>query len=333
MSEPLPFHVADLERFLRDRGLCSGPITVRRVGHGSSTLTYVVHDGHRRVVLRRPPPPPLPPGDHDVLREARFQRALADTPVPVPTVLATAEAGAVMESPCYVMTHVDGIVATTETPPVIDTPSHRRALAETMVDTLAELHGLDVGATGLLDLVEPEGDYGSHLRRFARTGEPQQELPGELAGVLKRLLGDPPQPTPARIVHGDYRLGNLVLAPHAPPQILAVLDWELATVGDPLRDLGYFLATYAVRGEPLHPLTALSSATLAEGYPERRELAERYARITGRDLSRLDWYVAMALWKLAVVFAHQRRSLTQGADSHLARLELVEELLSVARRA
>jgi aminoglycoside phosphotransferase (APT) family kinase protein len=202
-----------------------------------------------------------------------------------------------------------------------------------MVDTLAEIHRVDHAAAGLHDFGRPSRDVEGHLRRFARIIEPQQPgLSGELGAVLERLLDDPPAPREATVMHGDYRLGNLMLAPHGPPQILAVLDWELATIGDPLRDLGYFLATYAVPGEPLHALTALSSATLAHGFPSRRDLAERYAHTTRRDLSRLDWYLAMALWKLAVLFTYQHRRVGQGiGDPYYLRPELADEFLATAR--
>ncbi|MGQ0482874.1 MAG: phosphotransferase family protein [Pseudonocardia sp.] len=332
MNAP-PFQVADLERYLRDRGLCAGPITLNRIGDGHSNLTYLVDDGHRRIVVRRPPPPPIPPGGHDVLREAYIQRALADTAVPVPTILAAEEAGVAMDSPFYVMGHLAGVVATTETPTAIDKREGRRALAETLIDTLAALHAVDHRSAGLEDFGRPSADVERHLRRFSRIVDPGgYGLDGELGAVLEQLLDNPPTPQATTIVHGDYRLGNVMIASDPPPRLLAVLDWELATIGDPLRDLGYFLATYAVPGEPLHGLTSLGTATLAEGYPGRRELAERYAAATGRNITDIRWYMAMALWKLAVLFEYQHRRIAQGiGDPHYADPTLVPELLTAAR--
>lgn len=328
-----PFDVHALETYLCDQGICAGSITLTRIGDGHSNLTYLVDDGYRRVVVRRPPPPPIPPGGHDVLREARVQRALAATPVAVPAILAAEEAGTVMDSPFYVMDHLDGVVATTETPVAIDGPEHRRALAETLIDTVAELHAVDHRAAGLADFGRASSDVERHLRRFSQIVDPDGDgLDGDLGALLDELVDGPPAPQATTIVHGDYRLGNVMIANDAPPRVLAVLDWELATLGDPLRDVGYFLATYAVPGEPLNGLTELSTATLAEGYPARRELARRYADNTGRDLSAIGWYQSMALWKLAVLFEYQRRRVVQGiGDPYYARPGLVKGLLDAAR--
>lgn len=330
-----PFDVGALQRYLHDQGICAATITLQRIGDGHSNLTYLVDDGHRRVVVRRPPPPPIPPGGHDVLREAQIQRALAPTPVPVPTILATQEAGTVMDSPFYVMDHLDGVVATTNTPEAIDNADDRRVLAETLVDTLAELHAVDHRAVGLENFGRASSDVARHLRRFARIIDPDGDgLDGDLGDLLELLVADPPAPQKATIVHGDYRLGNVMISAEAPPGIRAVLDWELATLGDPLRDLGYFLATYAVPAEPLHALTEMSTATLAQGYPSRDALAQRYAQRTGRDISNIAWYQAMALWKLAVLFEYQRRRVAQGiGDPYYARPGLVRDLLNAARNA
>lgn len=333
MSTP-PFDLDALQRYLRDQGICGRPITLRRIGDGHSNLTYLVDDGEHRVVVRRPPPPPIPPGGHDVLREARIQRTLAGAAVPVPTILAAEDAGPVMDAPFYVMAHLDGVVATTDTPEAIDNPADRLGLAETLVDTLAELHAVDYRAAGLEDFGRPSSDVERHLRRFSRIVDPdgRGRPGGELGALLDDLVRTAPEPQPPTIVHGDYRLGNVMIAAEAPPRILAVLDWELATIGDPLRDLGYFLATYAVPGEPPHSLTAMSAATLADGYPSRQALARRYADHTGRDVSDVSWYMGMALWKLAVLFEYQSRRVSQGiGDRYYAQPGLVEELLTAAR--
>jgi aminoglycoside phosphotransferase (APT) family kinase protein len=323
--------VSGLEAYLRAEGLLAGPIAERhRIGDGHSNVTELVGDGRRSVVVRRPPPPPLPPGAHDVVREARIQRALQDTGVPVPRILAIEETGEVLGQPFYVMSRLDGIVVTDTAPTVLD----GSAIATALVDTLAALHRVDHVSVGLGDLARPSGDIARHLRRFARMIDPDERgLDGEVGALQAWLSDDPPVPAVPAIVHGDYRLGNVMFAATAPAQILAVLDWELASIGDPLRDLGYLLATYAVPGEPLHALTKMSCAALAGGWPGRAELADRYALATGADVSAVGWYEAMALWKLAVLFEYQRRRVAEGiGDQFYAKSGLVEGFLAAARQ-
>jgi aminoglycoside phosphotransferase (APT) family kinase protein len=320
-----------LEEYLWDAGLLRGPITERcPIGDGHSNVTELVSDGSARLVVRRPPPPPLPPGAHDVVREARIQRALQDSGVPIPRILAVEETGEVVGQPFYVMGHLDGIVVTDLAPEALDEAS----VAYALVDTLAALHRVDHVAVGLGDLARPSGDVAGHLRRFARMIDPDEHgLDGELGALMGWLCADPPLPAAATIVHGDYRLGNVMLAAEPPARILAVLDWELASIGDPLRDLGYLLATYAVPGEPLHALTELSRATLFGRWPARAELADRYAEATGTDVAAVGWYEAMALWKLAVLFEYQRRRFADGiGDEFYAQPGLVEGFLSAARQ-
>jgi aminoglycoside phosphotransferase (APT) family kinase protein len=151
-----PGALGALARFLREHGLCDGPLSVRRIGDGHSNLTYAVSDGRRTIVVRRPPPPPAPPGAHDVLREARLMDALRDTAVPVPAVLATARAGEVFDVPCYVMSFAEGPVITARTPAALARPGTRREIGESLIDTLAALHVVDWRAVGHGDLGRPE---------------------------------------------------------------------------------------------------------------------------------------------------------------------------------
>jgi aminoglycoside phosphotransferase (APT) family kinase protein len=330
--------VLDLEAlrtWLAQRRLARGPIRATRIGDGHSNLTYAVDGGERTVVVRRPPPPPIPPGANDVLREARLLQALAPTAVPVPEVLAVGQAGEAMDVPFYVMEHLDGEVATTELPAALDVPLQRTAVAHAMIDALVELHAVDWKACGLGDLARPEGFLRRQLDRLPRLlSGSEASLPEEMSALHEELLAELPVSGAAALVHGDLRLGNVMLARAAPARILGVLDWELAGVGDPLTDLGYTLATYAVPDEPLHALTELSSATLQPGFPSREELAVGYAQRTGRDIGALAWYEAFALWKLAVLFEYGRRRHLAGAgDPYYADPALVGGLLAAARRA
>lgn len=297
-----------LGSFLAKAGLCDGPVTARRIGDGHSNLTYLVGDGQRSVVVRRPPPPPLPPGGHDMLREARIVGALRGSGVPVADVRAIAQVGeAFADVPAYVMEFVTGVVATDRTPDALATAEERRGIAEALVDTLVQLHGVDWKAVGLDDLGRPEGSNARLLRRYGTLVEEDGVLPAAFLELGAWLAASVPDETGAAIVHGDYRLGNVMLDDAAPARILAVLDWELATVGDPLMDLGYFLACYAEAGQPLQSVSELGSATLEEGYPTREELAERYAQATGRDVSALAWYTVLNLFKLAAMYEYSRR--------------------------
>ena len=326
---------AQLAVFLEDRGIAAGPVSTATIGDGHSNLTYLVTDGNARVVLRRPPPPPVPRGAHDMLREARLIDALRDTGVPVADVLATGKVGDVLDVPFYVMSHVQGPVVTTETPESLSSPEDRRKIGEALIDTLAALHQVDWRAAGLSDIGKPEGFNRRPLERMGKlVADEAGNPPAEFAAIDAWLSANVPTESGASIIHNDYRIGNVILAPDSPGRIAAVLDWELATVGDPLFDVGYFLASYPVEGEPLTPTAELGTATLEEGYPTRDELAQRYSASTGADLTNIGWYTALALWKLAVLYEYGRRRADKGVgDLYYKDPELVRSFLEAAHRA
>jgi aminoglycoside phosphotransferase (APT) family kinase protein len=323
-----------LRTFLEERDLLHGQLTTRRIGDGHSNLTFLVSDGTRQVVVRRPPPPPTPPGAHDMLREARLVGALEGTAVPVATVLATAQPDEVLDVGFYVMSFAEGPVVTTAMPAHLDTAADRRALGEALVDTLADLHAVDWRAAGLADIGKPEGFNARHLRRMAAlVGDSEGRPPSHFAEIDAWLNERVPGESGHTIVHNDYRIGNVVVAPERPATIEAVLDWELATLGDPLFDVGYFLASVPEPGEPLTPTAELGTAMLEEGFPSRAELTERYAARTGRDLSGLDWYTALALWKLAVLYEYGHRRAKKGVgDPYYGDQRLVQSFLEAAHR-
>lgn len=321
-----------LRRFLEDRDITGGPLTTGRIGDGHSNLTFLVSDGTRRVVVRRPPPPPVPPGAHDMLREARLISALADTPVPVAEVLAVAQADEVLDVPFYVMSHVSGPVVTTETPAALG--GERRRIGEALIDTLAALHAVDWRSAGLTDIGRPDGFNARHLRRMGKlVADEHGAPPPEFAEIEAWLGAHVPAESGAAIIHNDYRIGNVILAADPPGRIAAVLDWELATIGDPLFDLGYFLASYPVAGEPRTPTEDLGTAQLEAGYPARAELAARYGDRTGADLTNLHWYTALAQWKLAVLYEYGRRRAVAGVgDQYYRDGALVRSFLDAAHR-
>jgi aminoglycoside phosphotransferase (APT) family kinase protein len=332
VTGPPPFDLAVLDRWLAGLGLVDGGgIEVRRVGDGLSNLTYTVTGGPVTVVLRRPPPPPLPPGANDMGREARILAALAGSGVPVPRVLAVAGPGEVMDVGCYVMEYLDGTVPAAALPAALDDPAGRQAAAIAFIDVLAALHALDWRARGLAGLGRPDGFLARQLTRLPRLiAGSEGELPGPFGSLRDRLQDSLPDSGPAALLHGDYRLGNVMLARDTPARITGVLDWELAGVGDPLADLGYTLATWATPGEPPHALTALSALTRAEGFPTRAELAARYAAQTGAGLGQLAWYEAFALFKLAVLFEYNWRK--PGAGPYYRDPALAAGLLAACDR-
>jgi aminoglycoside phosphotransferase (APT) family kinase protein len=326
---------ARLAVFLADHGATSGPVTTRRIGDGHSNLTFLVaDDGGRQVVVRRPPPPPTPPGAHDMLREARWIGALAGTSVPVATLLATAVADEVIDVHFYVMSFAAGPVVTTTTPPPLDTPQVRRQVGESLVDTLADLHAVDWRALGLEDMGRPEGFNERHLRRMGRlVGDDCGGPPAHFAVIDAWLAANVPSESGAAIVHNDYRLGNVVLSSERPGAIAAVLDWELATIGDPLFDLGYFLSSVPDPDGPRTPTEEMATAMLEDGWPTRAELGQRYAARTGADLAELAWYTALALWKLAVLYEYGRRRAVRGVgDQYYADQSMVQAFLAAAHR-
>jgi len=325
---------AKLATFLEARGLTRGDVTTQPIGDGHSNLTFLVCDGSRRVVVRRPPPPPTPPGAHDVLREARLIGALAGTGVPVPRLLATAGAGEVVDVPLYVMTFAAGPVVTTGTPPPLNSPALRRRIGQALVDTLADLHAVDWRSAGLADLGRPEGFNERHRRRIGGlVADDDGKPPPHFAEIDAWLAAQVPAESGASIIHNDYRIGNVVLCAGRPGEIAAVLDWELATLGDPLFDVGYFLASVPEPGGTLTPTEELGVAMLESGYPTREELAGRYAERTGASLANLDWYTVLALWKLAVLYEYgRRRAVRGGGDPYYADPALVWSFLEAAHR-
>jgi aminoglycoside phosphotransferase (APT) family kinase protein len=330
-----PFEMPALERWLEGAGLGTGPVALHQIGGGLSNLTFAATTSRGTFVLRRSPPPPLPRGANDMRREATILEALAASDVPVPDVLAFADAGEVAEVPCYAMEHLTGAVPGDALPTALDDPAGRRSTAEAFIDVLAAIHRVDWRGRGLDAIGRPDGYLRRRLERLPRLiAADDGSLPGAFAALRDDLATTLPHSGPASLLHGDYRLGNVMLAPEPPARIIGVLDWELAGIGDPVADLGYTLATYAVPGEPLHALTELSRLTLADGFPSRKALAARYARATGADLRRLSWYEAAALFSLAVLYEYNRRKADDAAGlAYYADLAHVPGLLDAARRA
>jgi aminoglycoside phosphotransferase (APT) family kinase protein len=305
-SRPPLLVVDALRAFLDGHGLGEGEPVATPIGDGHSNVTYLIEREGSTVVLRRPPRPPLPPSAHDVLREARLLRALAGTPARVPAVLAVCEDPETIGAPFYLMERIDGEVIVSSIPPALDTPAERRRIGEQLIDALVEIHAVDWHAVGLEGFGKPTGYLERQLRRFGGLWElnKTREIPAveSVGSWLAGNMPNPNPPTPATIVHGDYRLGNTMFAPDPPALLTAVLDWEMATIGDPLADIGYLSMMWSQAGDPSEGLrAAVGSVTRAEGFQTRAELIARYEERSGRSVGDVRWYVALALWK-SVVF-------------------------------
>ena len=296
-----PLLVVDaVEEYLRGLGFGDGALAWARIGEGHSNVTYAVSYGGRDLVLRRGPRPPHPPSTHDMAREARVQRVLAAAGVPVPVIVAECDDPAVLGVPFYVMERVDGEVITDAVPPPLDDADGRRGIGFAAVDALADLHAVPVDAGEVAALGRPDGYLARQVGRFAALWDvnSRRSFPAvaELAAWLAERM---PETRRTAVVHGDFRIGNLMYAPGAPARVAAILDWEMATLGDPLADLGYFTATYARPGSAPTPLE-LTPVTRLDGFPETAELVARYAARHPLDLSMLPWYEALAFFKAAV---------------------------------
>jgi aminoglycoside phosphotransferase (APT) family kinase protein len=277
------------------------PLAFRVIAGGHSNLTYLVLDSAGRSwVLRRPPLSGVLPSAHDMGREHRIIAALRDTQVPVPEAVGFCEDPSVTGAPFYVMGYVDGIVPRDErtVASTFDEPQ-RAAAARSLVEVLVALHEVDPVAVGLGDLGRRDGYIERQLRRWSRQWEQSKtrELPAMEEAGRRLAARVPAQQGPGTIVHGDYRLDNLMLSPAG--EVLAVLDWELCTLGDPLADVGLLVVYWSDPGDDVLPLD--STVTAMPGFPRGAEVARAYASRSGRDLSELDFYVAFGYWKLAAI--------------------------------
>ena len=286
--------------FLDEHGLGSGPLAWERIGDGQSNITYRIRRGEQVFVLRRGPRPPLPRSTHDMVREARIQTALGAAGIPVPRILAVCEDESLLGVPFYVMSYLDGVVITDAVPGHLDPSEQRAATSRLVVDTLTQLHQVDVTTGDLAGLGRPEGYLGRQVARFAQLWDANttRDLP-QVAALATWLEDNRPDSQAAAMVHGDYRIGNLMFADRAPARVVGVLDWEMATLGDPLADLGYLTATYAEPGSD-PTVMDLTPVTREPGYWTRAQMVDRYAEQSGLDVTALPWYQALALWKSAI---------------------------------
>ncbi len=275
------------------------PLSFDRISGGRSNLTFGVQDsaGHSWA-LRRPPLGKRLGSAHDMGREHRVVSAMQDTPVPVPPVVGICEDESVNGAPFYVMGFVEGPVLRSAADSDAYDEAERRAIGERVVDTLVAIHEVEPDAVGLGELGRKDAYVERQLKRWQGQWEKSKTREVELVDdVHARLSARIPEQGPATIVHGDYRLDNMILSPAG--EVAAVVDWELCTLGDPMADIGMLLVYWSEEDDEFMPLFA--PATIAPGFPTRDQVRARYAERSGRDLGQLDFFVALGYWKLAII--------------------------------
>ncbi|WP_430504583.1 phosphotransferase family protein [Haloparvum sp. PAK95] len=307
-------------------------------GHSNETL--FVTWGDRELVVRRPPPGETADTAHDVLREYRVLDALQGTDVPIPEPVLACEDHAVLGSDFYVMEKVAGDVLRDAEPERFGTPEARRRVGEELVDTLAEIHTLEYAAVGLDEFGHPPGYTERQVDRWQqqiawateRTAA-ERTVPA-LAEVGEWLAEHCPEAHEHTLVHGDYKLDNVLFAPGTPPELAAVMDWEMATLGDPLADLGWMLSYWRDPGDP-EPATPELTATFmeADGYPTRRELVERYEAATGIEYEQDRFYRALAVYKLAALGEMFYRRYLEGNSDDPMYPKMEQRVPALAERA
>lgn len=281
----------------------SAPLLVEQFPGGHSNLTYLLCFGTREFVMRRPPFGPVPPRAHDMAREYRILDAVHPVYPHAPRPFLLCEDTSVIGSVFYVMERRHGLVVRNAEPPELaDRPTERRRASVALVDALADLHGVDIAAHGLTALGKPAGFVERQVRGWSERwhGSKTTQLPemDALASwLIERLPPDPPRPT---LLHGDFKLDNVMLDAHDVGRIVGVFDWEMSAVGDPLVDLGIFLG-YWVHTATASQRDTVASVTHGEGWFTRHEILERYGARTRFDLTNIAFYEVFAIFKLAVV--------------------------------
>jgi aminoglycoside phosphotransferase (APT) family kinase protein len=311
-----------------------GPIRVTRLGDGHSNETFRVDRDGSSWVLRRPPRPPFPPTAHDVLREHAIVDVLCQLGVPVPTPLCACADPGPIGAPFFLMEMLDGVTIREAPPDALDDSAGRRAIGEILVDALADLHAVEWRGTPLEQISRPDGYLDRQVRRWTSQWGHNRTRPvpaiDELGERLRRRVPTTPEAT---LVHGDYKLDNLLFARTAPARLLALVDWELATLGDPLADLGFLLATYVAPGENPDPVLGFSPATAGAGSLDREEIVARYAVRSGRRVDGLRWYECLALWKLVILLEGSYKRHRAGATSDPFFVLLGDGIPRLAERA
>ena len=293
------------ERYMREHieGLPEGKLEVWQFPSGASNLTYLVKIGDWEGVLRRPPLGPVPPKAHDMERESRLLMKIHEAFTLAPKPYFFTDDESIIGAQFYVMERRKGVIVDDEFPEGVETTEELcRGMSRMVADTLVELHAVDWPEAGLEDLGRPEGFLQRQVKgwigRYDEAKTEEIEEVGPLTDWLTKDIPESPDPT---IVHNDYKLNNLVLNPDDLTEVRAVLDWEMTTIGDPLFDLAVSLSYWVEPDDPQELKEVLPTVTDTPGFITRKEFIDYYAEKSGRDLSRMHWYMVFGYFKLAVI--------------------------------
>jgi aminoglycoside phosphotransferase (APT) family kinase protein len=308
-------------------------LDVRLVGGGKSNLTFTVTDGENSWILRRPPLGRYHHGAHDVGREYRVMAALKHSKVPVPEMVVLCDDASVIGAPFYVMELVAGVVLRTRDSVAKLAPALRTALSEALVDTLADLHEVNVDEVGLSTLGKPMGYLDRQLTRWQQQYHTVSVRHSDsVDGIVRRLGAAMPSSPRAAVVHGDFRIDNVIVTLANRGAVAAVLDWEMATLGDPLADLATLVMFWDEEGRPFNPITG--GLTAFPGFLSASEVVQRYASRRSLDqqsVDSLDWYLRFSKFKLAVILEqiHARHESGQTLGTGFEGIDLmVDHLLN-----
>ncbi len=323
MAEGL-IDLAALEKFVNDNVAGTpGPVTATKHTAGFSNETFFVSRGDEKWVMRRPPAGPLLPTAHDVIREYRYISALYGK-ARVPTPVISCEDTSVIGAPFYLMERVDGQEIRDSLPGAWDNIPGRKKMAEEVIDTLVELHGVDWRAVGLTgrDSGYTKRQLDRWASQWALTRPRTRDLPG-LDEVTEWLQGRVPDEVPHTVVHGDYKLDNLIFS-RQEPKVLAMLDWEMATIGDPLADLGwlmYYWQPLPIPEQYAEKASQLGAVSTWEGFPGVAEMVAMYEEKSGRSMQSFLFYHVLAAYKLIVILEGLYMHYIEGSASNPATKE------------
>ncbi|HTS60753.1 MAG TPA: phosphotransferase family protein [Candidatus Acidoferrales bacterium] len=293
-----------LAAYLRDKleGAEHG-VELEQFPNGHSNLTYLLRAGPREYVLRRPPLGPVAPKAHDMVREYHVLRAVHHHFPQAPQAHLVCEDMAVLGAPFFVMERRRGVILREEIPAEFQgIKAHPRMIGEAFLDSLVDLHQIEISASDLRELGKPDGYVERQVRGWAdRWERAKTEEVSELDAVVRWLGANIPTPLAPSLIHNDYKLDNIMLGRGSPDHIEAVLDWEMATLGDPLSDLGLTLCYWVWATAPEVRTAGIPALTSLPGWYSRDELVDRYARRTGRDVTHIGYYEVLGVFKLAVI--------------------------------